>query len=302
MSFALPPPLSPGAVVRVIAPSSPFDVRLVWRGLGWLSRRYDVRYERGIFARDGYLAGSDARRAAELELALTEPDVSAIICARGGYGASRFAHRADWSQLANSPRWVIGFSDVTALHVEAWRQGVATIHSCNLTALGRGDAANHAAFVELVERPRALKPWRGLRTICSGTATGPLVGGNLTVLHACAAAGRLRLPQGAVLLLEDVTELPYRLDRAATTLLAGGHLATVSGIVLGELLDCRPGTDGVTAERALCDVLAALDVPIVTGAPVGHGPVNRPFVMGAPAHLDARDHEATLHFAVPSKT
>src|SRR5690606_17243325 len=128
----VPPALRPRGVVRVVAPSGPFEPALVWRGLGWLAERYRVRFDRGIFSRRGYLAGDDARRAEELARAIVEPEVEAVFCARGGFGASRYVHRIDFSALRSAPRWVVGFSDVTAIHVECASVGVASLHAANV--------------------------------------------------------------------------------------------------------------------------------------------------------------------------
>jgi muramoyltetrapeptide carboxypeptidase len=289
-----PPSLRPGDTIAVVAPSSPFEPVLGWVGLGWLARRYRVRFTRGLFARDGYLAGSDARRAAELADALADPDVRAVLAARGGYGASRFAHALDWSALAARPRWIIGFSDLTALHVEAARVGVASIHGPHLTALGRGDARARASFVRVVEAPRAPVVYGGLTVIREGAASGPLHGGNLSMLHACAAAGRLDLPRGCVLLLEDVTERPYRIDRLLATLAVGGHLARAGAVVLGDFTQCEPGPDGVTLDQVFAAHLGGLGVPVVRGVPVGHALRNDPVVLGGPAAVEARGGSGEL--------
>lgn len=212
--WVTPPPLVPGSTVRVIAPSGPFDPALAWRGLGWLAERYRVRFERGIFSRRGYLAGDDRRRSGELAAALVEPGVAAVICARGGFGASRYVHEVDFAGLRSSPRWVVGFSDVTALHVEIARVGVASLHAANLTALGRGDARTRTALTAALEAPLARRRFEGLEVLAPGEARGILFGGNLALLHACAAAGRLRVPDGAILFLEDIGERPA--DRART--------------------------------------------------------------------------------------
>ena len=282
-----PPALSAGAAVRVIAPASPFQATLLWRALGWLSERYDVRYERRIFERYGYLAGSDEERLGEVRAALEEPDVAAILCARGGYGVMRLLDEIDWSRLVEAPRWIVGFSDITALHVEAWRHGVASLHACNVTALGRSDAHTRQRLIDQLESPCRPRAWTGLQTLREGSVQGPLVGGNLTLLQACAAAGRLTFPKGAVLVLEDVTERPYRLDRCLTSLLSGGYFDDLAGIVLGEFLDCNPGPDGVTTDAMVRERLRPLGIPIVAGAPVGHGRTNEPFVCGAKVALDA---------------
>ncbi|MBM4377133.1 MAG: LD-carboxypeptidase [Deltaproteobacteria bacterium] len=299
-AWVVPAALTPGASIRVVAPSGPFDARLVWRGLGWLRQRYEVRFDRGMFETRGYLAGDDPRREGELAAALLEPGVSAVICARGGYGASRFAHRLDWTTLRTSPRWLVGFSDVTALHVEAAAVRVSSWHAPNVTALGQGNAEAREAFVDALEHPRRVRSFAGLDPMFAGRAVGPLFGGNLTLLHACAAAGRLRVPPGAVLFLEDVTEQPYRLDRMLTTLLVGGHLEAVSGVVLGEFTDCRPGRDGVTVEAVLRELLAGLGKPVASGLPCGHGLTNVPLLFGARATLTVEPNRVALGFEPPS--
>lgn len=283
-----PPALRPGDTIAVVAPSSPFEPVLAWVGLGFLAQRYRVRFDRGLFTRTGYLAGSDERRRDELVRALTDPAVRAVIAARGGYGASRFIHDLDFGVLARSPRWIVGFSDITALHVEAARAGVASLHASHVTSLGRGDAHGRDAFIRALEHPDEARTYAELSALVEGAAEGPLFGGNLTLLHAAAAAGRLHIPEGAVLLLEDVSERPYRIDRMLTTLGIGGHLARVSAVVLGDFTQCDPGPDQVTAAEVLGERLGRLAVPIVRGLPVGHGLRNDPVVLGGWARVEAR--------------
>ena len=281
-----PPPLRPGDTVAVVAPSSPFDRALFWRGVGWLAERYRVRVGRDALTRTGYLAGSDERRLDELARALAS-GARAVIAARGGYGLGRIAHRIDWRSFAASPTWLVGFSDVTALHVEAAAVGVASLHGPMACSLGRGDERARRATLDALEAPLAPRRFAGLVGWRGGRASGPLCGGNLAVLHACAAAGRLRLPDGGVVLLEDVGERPYRVDRMLTGLAVGGHLARASAIVLGEFTDCLPGPDGVTVGEVLRERLASLGVPLLAAAPFGHGARNLPVTLGAEAHVDA---------------
>ncbi len=284
----VPPALRPGDTVAIVAPSSPFEAVLGWRGLGFLASRYRLLFDRELFSRTGYLAGNDARREAELSRALHDPRVAVILAARGGYGASRFVHdKIDWSALRARPKWIVGFSDVTALHVEASRVGVASLHACHLTSLGRSDAHARDALVRALEAPEAPRVFDGLRVVTKGHARGPLFGGNLTLLHACAAAGRLLVPEGAILFVEDVTERPYRIDRMLATLAVGGHLARVAGVALGEFTSCDPGPDRVTVRAVLEERLGALGVPVVDGLPVGHGRDNEPLLLGADAVLSA---------------
>jgi muramoyltetrapeptide carboxypeptidase len=287
MTLRWPPALVPGDVVAVVAPSSPFPLDALWPGLGWLRQRYRLRMLSGSLEREGYLAGSDARRAAELAQMMTDPQVRAIVAVRGGYGAMRIAGALPWQAFARDPRWLVGFSDITALHVLAWGVGVGSVHGPNVTGLGRqATPAIRAAWLAALERPHARRAWDGLRVIRAGEAAGPIFGGNLALLHAMAAAGRLALPRGAVLAIEDVTEAPYRVDRMLTSLRLGGHFAGLSAVVLGGFDRCAPGPDGRTVDDVLGDRLGDLGVPVLAGAPFGHGDSNEAFVLGSPVRID----------------
>jgi muramoyltetrapeptide carboxypeptidase len=281
-----PPDLRPGALVALVAPASPFDRQELFRGLAWLRTRYRVRASSHILDRDGYLAGTDARRGKELGDAMLDREVDAIICARGGYGAMRILDALPWPAFAERPKWLVGFSDVTALHLAANAHGVATLHAPNVTGLGRSiTPSERLALVDALEG-RPAESWRALEVIREGRASGPLVGGNLALVTAMAAANRLVVPEGAIVVLEDITEKPYRVDRMLTSLLLGGHLARASAIVFGGFTQCEPGPDGVVVERVLRDRTATLGIPVVNGAPFGHGAPNRAFVLGAAATLD----------------
>jgi len=297
----LPQPLAPGDVIAVVAPSSPFPCDELWRGLAWLRARYRVRMGRAAAsicasARSprsgaratsfGYLAGDDAQRAAELSRAMLDPEVKAIVAARGGYGSMRILDALPWEAFGRQPKWLVGFSDVTALHATAWAAGVASVHGPNVTGLGRdASVAIRAAWLASVERPSGARAWRGLRVVRGGQARGPIVGGNLALVHAMAAAGRLVVPRGAVLALEDVTEAPYRVDRMLTSLLLGGQLARVAAVVFGGFERCVPGADGCTVDEVLEERTRAIGVPVLAGAPFGHGERNEAFVLGASARV-----------------
>lgn len=284
--LVIPPALRPGATVRVIAASSPFDRTLALCGIAFLGERYRVQFDWSMFERDGFLAGSDARRREELQRAVAAPEVSAIIAARGGYGVTRIASDVDFSALRTTPKWLVGFSDVTALHAEASAVGVASLHAHHAAGLGRGDAHAREAWLAALETPLAPRTLEG-QPLRRGKVRGPLVGGNLTVLFTCAVTGRLHIPPGAILALEDVTEVSYRIDRMLSALRVGGHLRNVAGVALGGFTDCPPGQHGVTVEHVLGRELGAWGVPVVTGLPFGHDLPNQPLLLGAQAELDA---------------
>lgn len=280
-----PPPVRPGDTLRVVAPSGPFDRTLFFRALAWLSQRYRVVWNRGALERDGFLAGGDPRRLTELNEALRDPHARAIVAARGGYGATRICHEADFSSLTLHPKWCVGFSDFTALHVEAARAGVSTLHAANLTSLGRSDAAARDAWIAAIEEPLARRSFEGLDVLVDGQARGALVGGNLTLLFTCAASGRLALPDGCLLFIEEINEAPYQIDRMLTGLLVGGHLRRVAGICVGDLGHSSSRLVSAQSREVVRERLGSLDVPLLAGLPVGHTLRNQPLPLGVPAVL-----------------
>jgi muramoyltetrapeptide carboxypeptidase len=282
-----PAALRPGDLVAVVAPAGPPEPAAFWRGLGWVRDRYRVRMSPGVLSRAGYFAGDDARRAGELAAALGDPEVRAVVAARGGYGAMRVLERLSLEGAARTPRWIVGFSDVTALHVAAAEAGLASIHGPNVTGLGHASPCVRAAWLAALERPGAETAWTGLGVVHAGRARGRVWGGNLALLEAMAAAGRLAMPDRCVLAVEDVDERPYRVDRMLTSLRMGGCLARAAAIVFGGFKGCGAGKDGTTVEEVLAERTADLGVPVLAGAPFGHGEDNRAFVMGREAVVGA---------------
>jgi muramoyltetrapeptide carboxypeptidase len=281
--------------VRVIAPASPFDPAELERGLAVLRRMgLAPRMRADLGARAGYLAGDDARRLAEWREAAADPEARAIFCARGGYGTMRLLPDLDPGPLLAHPKLLVGFSDVTAIHAVLNRAGLATVHGPVLTQLGRAPDAAVAQLEALVFRTAAAgsqaapAPGAGLAgtaTVRAGRVTGPLVGGSLTLLaHLC---GTPYLPplDGAILLLEDVDEKPYRLDRYLTQLRLSGALSRIAAVAIGQVVGCdAAGVRGADLLRAL---VAALGVPAIEGVPAGHLDANFALPLGARATLVA---------------
>lgn len=280
-----PRPLRSGSLVAIAAPASPFDRTELFRGLAWLSTRYRLRIDERVLSRKGYLAGTDASRAAVLSAAMLDPAVEAIVMARGGYGASRVVDLLPWDDFARAPKHLVGFSDVCVLHATANARGIRTVHGPNVTGLGRSiTAAERLSLIQCLEG-MPVDPWTGLVAVRAGEASGPVVGGNLALVQAMAAGGRWTTPEGAILVLEDITERPYRIDRMLSTLFLGGHLQRAGAIVFGEFTQCEPGGDGVTVDDVIADYASQLAMPIYTNAPFGHGAPNFAFPLGAEAHL-----------------
>lgn len=282
----VPPPLALGDLVRVVAPSGPFERGLLEAGVARLRKRYRVELGAGLETRAGFLAAEDAVRVRDLAEALAAPGVAAILAARGGYGLTRIAARIDWTLLRTAPRWLVGFSDATVLHLEALRVGVASWHAENVTGVGSLSDEAFDAWCSALAGRFSLS-WRGLTCEVPGTAQGVLVGGNLSLLTFHALGGRVALPQSAIVALEDVGEAPYRVDRMLTALEQSGLLDQVGGFVLGSFVNCDAGQHGVPVSEVLRERLARYGVPVASGLPIGHEPPNRPLPLGRTATLDA---------------
>jgi len=289
------PRLAPGDRVRVIAPAGPVPRAEFEAGMAVLGQRYEVLYDGAVLSRDGFLAGDDVRRRSELEQALTEEGSKALFCARGGYGILRLLPGLDQAAqaLARAPRPIVGFSDVTALLFWAVaRAGVRGVHGPVVTQLGKLPSEDVEALWRLLEQPTP-PPLGSLRALVAGApVSGRLLGGNLEVLTRLLGTPWQPDLRGAVLLIEEIGERPYRIDRLLTHLLLARALDGLAGVVVGDFIGCEEpagtlGSPSPSALEVVAERLSPLGVPVVADAPVGHGARNRALPMGARVTLDA---------------
>ncbi|MFJ1707508.1 LD-carboxypeptidase [Kitasatospora sp. NPDC088346] len=286
----VPQALRPGDRVAVAAPAGPPDPELLDRGTALLES-WGLEVTVLPHVRDthlGHLAGRDADRAADLTAACADPGVRAVFCARGGYGTQRMVDLVDWPRLAAAPpALLIGSSDVTALHEAfAVRLATTTLHA-PMPATGAITAnPTSAAHLRTVlfepERVTGL-PLTGPQLV-PGTARGRIAGGNASLLAASVGTPTAFPPDGCLLLLEEVGEEPYRLDRILTQLLRAGVLHRAAAFVLGDFTDCGPPHE---VEALLADRLGGLGVPVACGLPAGHGPLQLTVPLGVRAELAA---------------
>ena len=284
--------------MAVIAPASAFDRASFEAGLALIRSRYRAEHGAGLFERHRYLAGSDARRLAELRAALADPGIRAVFCARGGYGATRLLARLAAHAPQGPAKLLVGFSDITALHLWLQAHGRVSIHGPVLTQLPRLSPATCARLFELLESARPAPPLTGTATYLEGVAEGPLLGGNLSVFTRLLGTPYMPALDDAILLLEDQGERPYRLDRMWTHMQLAGVLARVRGIVLGSFTACEELGADYTSEDVLRELAVSTGLPCAAGFPIGHGDVNEPVPLGVRVRLDAA--AATLTFLEPA--
>lgn len=281
-----------GDHVAVVAPSGPVRADRLEAGLdvlrSWGLEVTLAEHVRGTHERLDYLAADDAARARDLVTAWSDPDVKAVFCARGGYGAQRMVDLLDWESLALAgPKALVGFSDITALHQAfAARLGLSTIHGPVVTSLGAADDVSREHLRLMLFEPAAgtsISP-DPVRTLVAGRAEGVLVGGNLSLLAAEVGTRNSLRAAESLVVLEDVGEDAHRLDRMLTQLLRTGWFDGARGIALGQLTGCA-SPEVVLA--LVTDRLVPLGLPMVAGLAVGHESRNLAFPFGVPAVLDA---------------
>ena len=256
-----------------------------------MAARYNVQLSPEIFQRQRYLAGSDDRRLAELTEALADPAIRAVFAARGGYGTMRLLHRLK-NQRPAKP--VIGFSDITALHQWQQRDGFVSIHGPVLTQLASLGKPTSERLFSLLESRSPAEPLHGTVSFVQGSARGRLIGGNLSVFTELLGTPFVPNLDSAVLLLEDVGERPYRLDRLWTHLELAGVFGRISGIVLGSFTHCEERGESYTSQDVLRELAVATGLPCSAGFPIGHGDVNEPVPLGVQVHLDATSNRLTF--------
>lgn len=288
-----PARLRHGDVVGVVAPAGVVDAERLAAGVA-VVEQWGLSVELGaaVRARAGYLAGDDASRRADLQRMLDTPEVRAVFCARGGYGSQRLVPDLDLTALVRGPKPIVGYSDATALLGAALRAGVLAIHGPMVAAdLARGLARRslehlHALLFDPAYRWEAEVPL----AIRPGRATGRLVGGCLSVLVTTLGTPWAPDTRGAILFLEDVNEVPYRIDRMLTHLRQAGCLDAVAGVVFGTMAACR-SWDGIAVADVVRACFADAPYPVGFGLPAGHDPAaagveNLALPLGAHVLLD----------------
>lgn len=300
-SRRIAPRLRQGDTVALVAPASAASEREIanseftLRGMGLVPRT-----GANAGARSGYLAGTDAQRAADINAAFADETVKAIFAVRGGWGGARLLPLLDWEMIRRNPKLFVGYSDNTALHLAiAQKAGFPTLHSPNAASpwpRSSWESLWRLAFAGATpvlggadEEPELAQGPQG-RTIREGTAKGRLLGGNLTVLSTLMGTPWVPDFDGAILFLEDVNEAEYRIDRMLQQLQLAGALGRVSGVVFGRCRSCasdEPDYAGFTLDEVLDQHLAPLGIPAFVGSNIGHHRGQLALPHGAKVEIDA---------------
>ena len=306
-----PDSLRPGDTIMFVAPAGDLQEERIRQAKSRLEARgFKVVMRQDLFDKEGYLAGTDKRRAKELMQAFLDPDVKAVFSGRGGYGTMRILDRLDYKKIRAHPKILVGFSDITGLHLALNRQaGIVTFHSPTSfwrldsetegmrpftqeyllrAVIDDGAATNDGYTIEIPEdAPRPVALGRG-------TARGRLAGGNLSMISALEGTPFSVDTRDAILLLEDTREAPYRIDRMLKQLELAGKLETLRGAVLGQFTrnydreeDQMTADPRFTVDGVLRQYFEPLGIPVLMNYPVGHSPYNATLPLGAQVEIDA---------------
>ena len=297
-SLIYPPRLREGDRVLILSPSGKIDKSFlrgaVRRLQSWGLNPVLAPHAGGAC---GTYAGTVEQRLHDLQAALDDPQVRAILCSRGGYGAVHLVGHLDFTRFREYPKWLIGFSDISALHAAWLRAGVASLHSSMAKLLAEGGTADPCSrlMLDVLQGrfPRYSIPSHPLNR--HGQATGMIVGGNLAVLSALVSTPYDILKPGRILFIEDINEEIYKVERMLYTLLLNGTLARLSGLIVGRFTGQHsPDRNGDTMEQMISRMVAPFGYPVAIGLPIGHIDGNVPIVEGSHTTLTVSASGTTL--------
>jgi len=296
----LPPFLNLEDEVRIISPSGVIDPKYI-DGATEALASWGLKVTEGRFARSTYgrFAGTPEQRVADLQEAFDDPRVKAVLCSRGGYGLAQIIDRIDFSGMARSPKWLIGFSDITVLHSALTNVGVPSLHGIMARHLTEFSAKSH--------------PVRNLKNVLLGrlpsytvkeeefnrygVARGKVIGGNLSVLYGLRGTAFDLQFKDNILFIEDIAEKPYHIDRMMQNLRLSGVLGQISGLIVGQFSDCdEDPLMNKTITEIIFDAVKEYDYPVCFHFPAGHVELNQPLILGEDTYFEVNCYETIVKF------
>lgn len=293
-----PAPLRPGDKVAIISPAGPINAGLIDSAAEVLAEMgYQPVIYPHAYGKFGHFSGRHDERLADLRAALTDPEIRAILCSRGGYGVVHSLEELGKIDLRDDPKWVIGFSDISALHALMASQGVASVHAsmARQLSLGPDDPFNKMLMKILTgghpEYKFPANPYNH-----NGEATGRLLGGNLAVIADLIGTPFNIIREGTILFIEDVSEPIYKTERIMYQLKLSGILPNLKGLIVGQFTDNKSDENHRRTEDMIREMVAGYDYPVAFGVPIGHIDNNVPVIESATVTLSVTDDGTILKF------
>lgn len=291
----LPPYFNRGDLIGIAAPARKVSKEDLAEGINFLEEQgFRVKLAPNLYHSENQFSGTDTERAADFQLLLDDPEVKAILCARGGYGSVRIIDQLDFSKMKTHPKWIIGFSDMTVFFSHLHQQfNLASLHAPMLFNLSNekrnAESWDYLTKILTGTPIRYSIPATPESALLNkkGTAKGILVGGNLSLIYALSGSASDVNTEGKILFLEDLDEYLYHIDRMMMQLKRSGKLKNLAGLIIGGMSDMRDNTIpfGKTAEQIIAEAVEEYNYPVFYGFPAGHIPRNLPLMMGAEVEM-----------------
>ena len=305
--IVIPPFLKAGDKIGVVAPASTIRYEDIIPGINFLKEAWNLEVAEGKTLKSSYnqFSATDEDRLTDLQAMLDDSSVKAIIAARGGYGCSRIIDQLDFTEFKKSPKWIVGFSDLTAILSQLYNLGFASLHAPMVKSMmlpgaeEAKDILGKILFGELPEYFVAANPLN--RT---GSANGELVGGNLCLFTHLIGSDTEIDTDGKLLFIEDVNEYLYNLDRMLIQLKRSGKLENLAGLIVGQFSDMRDNTQpafGKDANAIVQEHVAGYSFPVCFDFPVGHVSDNKPMIVGMDAFLEVKNDGVRFRYSVPQE-
>ena len=262
----------------------------------------EVSIGENVFNDNGHFAGTDNQRSADFQLALDDKAIKAIWCARGGYGAMRVIDNLNFEKYKENPKWIIGYSDITAIHNDLHNNKSESIHGIMCKSLEKIDVDNNESISLLKKTLFGEKlsyTIEGNNYNIEGNSNGQLIGGNLTLLHCLLGSESSIDTDGKILFIEDLGEYLYHIDRMLISLKRAGYFDNCKGLIVGDFTDMRKNTTpfGRNLKELILDIVREYDFPVSFGFPAGHGEKNYPMILGREINLEVSKQQSTINFS-----
>ena len=261
----------------------------------------NVIIEKNVFNNYGHFSGTDKERTKDFQRALDDKTISAIWCARGGYGAMRIIDDLDYTEYLKTPKWIIGYSDITAIHNDLHILGSESIHSIMCKSIEDKDINNDRsiqALKDVLFGNKLSYNFNNKPENKLGKTSGQIVGGNLTLLHGLIGSKSSINTDGKILFIEDLGEYHYHIDRMLISLKRAGYFDNCNGLVVGDFSDLRKNTTpfGKDIKEIILDAVKEFDFPVLFDFPAGHEELNMPIILGRDIIMDINNSQSTIEF------
>lgn len=294
----IPPYLRTGDTIGIVAPARKISMEELQFAVKWLEEKgFRVAFAPNLFAEENQFAGSDDTRCQSFQAMLDDPEVKAILSARGGYGSARIIDKIDFSHFAEHPKWLCGYSDFTVFHSHLAAQNLAaSLHSTMPISMSDDTLENCYSLLDALTGKKIALSGTNVPYNRCGNATGKVVGGNLSILYSLLGSPSDIDTDGAILFIEDLDEYLYHIDRMIVAYKRAGKLEHLAGLIVGGMSDMHDNTVpfGHTAEEIICEHCKGYNFPIAFQLPVGHSQENKTLKMGVLSELSVTSQGWTL--------